>query len=210
MNSLFKLDVVLPSLRLYSIRQKPHVLWLLRPNVDGFGKRGAVHRDQPHLFPETDVYLPPHALIQHITLCEFTDDNGSTELWPTTHRLMDTADNDMGGGYAPRRWKGAEERAASVPSVNMNCPAGSIMVRDMRLWHRARPNHTQLARTMLSYICWRDWGWTPAGARSGTEFGPKSSIPIPPDAAARLSPRLRDLARFNIAAAKQGRPDPRL
>ena len=100
----------------------------------------AVHRDQPHLFPETDLILPPHALIQHITLCDFTDDNGSTELWPTTHKLVDTAENDMGGGYATTRWKGAEERAASVPAVSMNCPAGSIMVRDMRMWRAFRIN----------------------------------------------------------------------
>ena len=170
----------------------------------------AVHRDQPHLFPEADVYLPPHALIQHITLCEFADANGSTELWPKTHRLFDTADDDMGGGYSPQRWAGAEARAASVPSVNMNCPAGSIMVRDMRMWHRARPNTTDTPRPMLSYICWRDLGWTAAGARSGTEYGPKAVQPIPPEAAARLSERGRVLARYNIAAAEQGRSDPRL
>jgi hypothetical protein len=29
-----------------------------------------------YVSPETDVHLPPHALIQHITLCEITDENG--------------------------------------------------------------------------------------------------------------------------------------
>ena len=85
------------------------------------------------------------------------------------HRLMDTADNDIIGRYAPRRWVGAEAWAMTVPSVNINCPTGSIMVRDMRMWNRARPNATATPRPMLSFIWWRDLGWTAAGARSGME-----------------------------------------
>jgi hypothetical protein len=109
----------------------------------------SVHRDQAHFFPEAGVLLPQtrdhHAT--HILLCNFTDENGSTELWPGTHRMFDTDHNDMGGGYLNAQgrelWSGAEGRASSVPSVNCNAPAGSIMVRDA-----SRP-----APSLLSSLC---------------------------------------------------------
>ena len=79
-----------------------------------------------------------HASV-HITLCAFNEENGSTELWPGTHRLRTDREADL------------EAAATTRPSVRANLPAGSLVVRDASVWHRGRVNHTDEHREMLSF-----------------------------------------------------------
>lgn len=78
-----------------------------------------------------------HASV-HFTLCEFTEENGSTELWPGTHKYPTAKDEDL------------SVLAAELPSVRANLPAGSLIVRDATTWHRGRVNQTAVPREMLS------------------------------------------------------------
>ncbi|MEE2709077.1 MAG: phytanoyl-CoA dioxygenase family protein [Gemmatimonadota bacterium] len=108
-----------------------------------------IHRDTRHLFPDFPVALPPSLLIIHIPLVDFTDENGSTEVWPGSHLIIDPLE-----GTTP---KSLAERATGMPSVRTNMPAGSVLVRDMRVWHRGMPNRSQTIRTMLSIVYFRQF-----------------------------------------------------
>ena len=79
-----------------------------------------VHRDQLHLFPDLPIAMPPHMMVVNIPLVDFTEENGSTEVWPGTHLItdheatIDPADVGRAGGL--------EERALSLPSMRTNMP----------------------------------------------------------------------------------------
>ena len=102
-----------------------------------------VHRDFDHLFPDFPVALPIIQVIVNIPLTDFTLENGATEVWPGTHLIVD--DFPKGGEML-------EERAKTLPSVRTTVSAGSIILRDMRTWHRGMPNDTNEIRTMLAMI----------------------------------------------------------
>jgi ectoine hydroxylase-related dioxygenase (phytanoyl-CoA dioxygenase family) len=75
----------------------------------------------------------------NIPFVDFTDDNGSTEVWPSSHLLTDV---DVSQSWA--------DRAKMLPSVRTNMPVGSIILRDTRCWHRGTRNHSKNIRTMMS------------------------------------------------------------
>ena len=108
-----------------------------------------VHRDSGHLFGAAVPFaLPVTHLALNVPLCEFTEANGSTEIWPGTHLLVDSDPADSGR---------LNERAADLPSVRTNLPASSLVLRDLRMWHRGMPNTTETPRTMLALIYRRNW-----------------------------------------------------
>jgi ectoine hydroxylase-related dioxygenase (phytanoyl-CoA dioxygenase family) len=96
-----------------------------------------VHVDVPSATAPGTTYTR-HVSV-HITLCDFNEENGSTELWPGTHRLPTGREDDL------------EEAAQDRPSVRANQPAGSLLLRNASVWHRGRVNHTLEHREMLSF-----------------------------------------------------------
>jgi hypothetical protein len=134
---------------------------------------------------------PPAAMILHILLVDFTEENGGTELWPGTHLVRDDFEREMSAvnppGYSADH---AEARAATVPSVRMHAPRGTIVVRDMRMWHRARHNRTARPRVMLSLVYHAPS--VDASTRPAEQVMPQAT-------AARLSDRGRCLYRANVA-----------
>ncbi len=108
-----------------------------------------IHRDSSHIFgTEVTSALPVTSLALNVPLCDFTEANGSTEVWPGTHLMVDT--NPADGSKL-------EERAAILTSLRTNIPAGSLVLRDMRMWHRGMPNTTDTPRTMLALVYRRSW-----------------------------------------------------
>jgi ectoine hydroxylase-related dioxygenase (phytanoyl-CoA dioxygenase family) len=104
-----------------------------------------VHRDTAPLFyrHEMNVPHPVTSLVLNVPLCDFTEENGSTEVWPGTHLIVD--DGPEGG-------KELEERATELASVRTNVLAGSLILRDLRTWHRGMPNNAAYPRTMLAIV----------------------------------------------------------
>lgn len=153
-----------------------------------------IHRDQLHLFPDLPIAMPPHMMVIHIPLVDFTEENGSTEVWPGTHLvtdhevIVDPADIGRVGGL--------EARAATMPSIRVNMPAGSTLVRDMRVWHRAMPNRTDQRRTMLSLVYHRHF------PSLGYQY--KAAEPLAAEIIDQLSVRAQQIFRFNKAAAHKG------
>jgi ectoine hydroxylase-related dioxygenase (phytanoyl-CoA dioxygenase family) len=110
-----------------------------------------VHRDYPPIFrTELQVPTPVTHVVFNVPLCDFTEENGSTEVWPGTHLIVDTDPEDG-------KMEQLEERVEYLPSQRTNMPAGSIVVRDLRMWHRGKPNNSNEVRTMLALIYQRGW-----------------------------------------------------
>lgn len=110
-----------------------------------------IHRDTGLIFgTELQVPTPPTHLVFNIPLTNFTEENGSTEVWPGTHLIVDRASADG-------KMSTLEERAKDLASQRTNIPTGSIVVRDMRMWHRGVPNNSQEVRTMLAIVYERGW-----------------------------------------------------
>ena len=111
-----------------------------------------LHRDCGHLFPELRVALPPALLVVNIPLVEFTVENGATEIWPGSHLMLDRDREEIANLL---------ERSARYPSRQTLMPAGSVVVRDMRAWHRGMPNSTDKPRMMLALVFFRQFCYLP-------------------------------------------------
>jgi ectoine hydroxylase-related dioxygenase (phytanoyl-CoA dioxygenase family) len=97
-----------------------------------------VHVDIPSRTAEGSFWFPHVSL--HLTLCDFTEENGCTELWPGTHHLVARREEDL------------EAQASDRASYRAVLPAGSFLFRDASVWHRGRVNHTDEVRDMLSMM----------------------------------------------------------
>ena len=140
-----------------------------------------IHRDTSHLFPETPLVLPMTLAVVNIPLVDFTEENGATEVWPGSHLIVDLEASDRAQ---------LEERAAQLPSIQMVMPAGSVVVRDMRTWHRGMPNHTETIRTMLALVYFRRFHHLPDDPRTFRRT-------IAPEIWTSLSDRTRSIYRYN-------------
>jgi hypothetical protein len=134
-----------------------------------------LHRDTGHLFPELATPLPMSLAVVNIPLVDFTEENGATEAWPGSHLIVDPPDKaDIS----------LEERAAHLPSARLTAPVGSLIVRDMRCWHRGMPNQTDTIRTMIALVYFRQFHYLPddanvfrplpRGVREGLSDGARS------------------------------------
>lgn len=132
----------------------------------------AVHPDIQLLFPETDLSLPAYSVVLNIPLVDFRDDNGPVEIWPGGTHLM------------PGRLN-MQELAPLMHSERVLMPAGSLLIRDMRMWHRGTPNRSDSARPNMALIYSRAW--------LKTTYPP---IGIPRKTYDRLSDRAKHLFRF--------------
>ena len=112
-------------------------------NCPGSGTQ-PLHADAPHLWPDMAVPHPAHALVVNVTLVDATVENGATEIWPGTHCLPFNAQHITPEMEAARREK--------VPPVRALARKGSLVIRDMRMWHRGVPNHTAEVRHMIAMV----------------------------------------------------------
>ena len=110
------------------------------PDVDGNQVESTPHRDGNHLFPELPCVLPVSGIYVDIPLVDFLEENGSTKIWPGSHLIMDCPPSDV---------QNLGERGKYLPSLQATMPIGSLILRDMRLWHAGMPNRTDTNRPML-------------------------------------------------------------
>jgi hypothetical protein len=142
-----------------------------------------VHCDTMPLFPELAVPLPVHSLVVNIPLVNVTDENGPIEIWPGgTHQNPDQANHDtLDGSVNPHLH--IVRAAEHMLSEKVHMTAGSILIRDIRMWHRGTPNRSNDRRTNLALIYNRHW------------YGGGSSIQIPQETYDRLPPKAKELFR---------------
>jgi ectoine hydroxylase-related dioxygenase (phytanoyl-CoA dioxygenase family) len=130
------------------------------------------HPDIFSLFPEWPVALPPYSIVLNIPLVDVTERNGPLEIWPGgTHHYV--AERSL-----------VPALAAQMHSEPVLVPAGSLLIRDSRMWHRGTPNRSDAARPNFTAIYSRYW--------LKLRYRP---IPIAREAYERLSERAQQLFR---------------
>ena len=116
--------------------------------------RQPLHVDTGQLWAGLQQATPAFGLVVNVPVVDMTPENGSTELWPGTHldttRSIDETDIKLGPEEESKR------RAAVAP-LQPCVPAGSVLIRDLRLWHRGMPNRTDTPRPMIAMIHWVRW-----------------------------------------------------
>ncbi len=145
----------------------------------------AVHPDIYPLFPENSAVLPPYSIVVNVPLVDAREDNGPLEIWPggTHHYVAQPAQ--------------VANLAAQMQSLRVLMPAGSIVIRDSRMWHRGTPNRSTAPRPNFTMIYSRFW--------LRLRYRP---IPIPRSTYDALSPRAQRLFRLeNIGADGDHQPD---
>lgn len=122
------------------------------------GGRQPVHADQGQLWPNLEKATPPYALVVNVMPMDISPHNGSTEIWPGTH--MDTTI-----AYQSNELKIPgdilEARRQIAPPFQPTAPAGTVVIRDMRLWHAGMPNLSETPRPMIAMIHYVAW-WNEA------------------------------------------------
>lgn len=111
-------------------------------------ERQPVHADSGQLWPELAVAHPTCQLVVNIPVVEMTPQNGSTEIWPGTH-LETTV---VAGGDIKVPTELVEQQRALAPPLQPVVRRGSVLIRDMRLWHAGMPNLTAHPRPMIATI----------------------------------------------------------
>jgi ectoine hydroxylase-related dioxygenase (phytanoyl-CoA dioxygenase family) len=144
-------------------------------NLPGSGAQ-AVHVDEGQRWPGLTEAHPPARLTVNIPLTKVDAAGGAIELWPGTHRdtrlCQYSATPEEGVSRALQYVRAAKragvdrrvnrrvgltvpeellrERRAQRPPVRATTEAGSLIIRDPRLWHRGMPNESDRCRFMLA------------------------------------------------------------
>ena len=106
-----------------------------------------VHCDLPQLWPDLEpVHQAPYGIVFNVPLIDTTPGN-ATELWPGTHLDVRTNSRDGLHRNIPLGW--LDERRAVRPPVQMSQAKGSVIMRDVRLWHTGVANTSDVTRIML-------------------------------------------------------------
>lgn len=131
--------------------------------------RQPVHADIGQLWPNLEVVPPPAQLVVNVPLVDMGPENGSTEIWPGTH--LDPEIAIQNGDIEVSEARLVEQRRVSPP-IQPRVKAGSVVIRDMRMWHAGMPNRTSEPRPMVAMI--HSVSWWPVDtiqfARGSEEF----------------------------------------
>lgn len=138
------------------------------------GVRQPVHIDVEN-FPRA-----PHGYCVNINLVPTSPKNGATEFWLGTHndRRLSLLTINGSGDDGPDPAVAAKKRAARAkslgvsvdladslveerrkvrPPIQATLPKGSLIIRDIRLWHAGMPNFTDNPRIMLVTVVFSHW-----------------------------------------------------
>ena len=118
-------------------------------------QRQPVHSDVGHLWPVSvlEAPHPPAQLVVNVLTVDVSPENGATEIWPGTHRELGVGIDDE-IEIAPDL---LEARRAVVPPIQPTFRRGSMLIRDIRLWHAGMPNRTGEPRPMIAMIHTSGW-----------------------------------------------------
>ncbi|KAI0453148.1 hypothetical protein F5B21DRAFT_304294 [Xylaria acuta] len=127
------------------------------PVPGGSPQRQPVHADADFAHPEH-----PFALVINVPLVDMSPHNGSTEVWLGTHTST--------GGIAAQEGAHGERASGRIKKdilakrvethgspLQPSIKKGSIIIRDLRLWHAGMPNKSEEARVMLAQIHFANW-----------------------------------------------------
>jgi ectoine hydroxylase-related dioxygenase (phytanoyl-CoA dioxygenase family) len=118
------------------------------PTAENPPKSQPVHSDADFAHPSH-----PFAHVINVPLITMTPENGSTEVWLGTH--SDTGLHVQEGEHGERasgriKLDELEKRRLDRPPCQPVVPKGSLVVRDLRLWHAGVGNQMKDPRVMLA------------------------------------------------------------
>jgi hypothetical protein len=132
-------------------------------------QRQPVHADVGHLWPlgVLETAHPAAQLVVNVLTVDVSPENGATEIWPGTHRELGVGSGD--DITIPTDL--LEARRAVSPPIQPTFRRGSMLIRDIRLWHAGMPNRTPEPRPMIAMIHASPWLMTgdPLTFPTGTE-----------------------------------------
>ncbi|KAI1644372.1 uncharacterized protein F4817DRAFT_346769 [Daldinia loculata] len=126
--------------------------------------RQPVHSDID--FPHPNF---PFSFVVNIPLVDVTEDNGATEVWTGSHTTTSFSDQvltlDQKDGLPIHAIlpELVAQRQDISPPARACTRKGSIIIRDLRLWHAGLPNLTSSARVMLAFVWQASW-WCGRGS----------------------------------------------
>ncbi|KAL9624634.1 MAG: hypothetical protein Q9160_001299 [Pyrenula sp. 1 TL-2023] len=110
-------------------------------------ERQPVHVDLDYEYPEL-----PFGLCININLVDVSPENGSTEFWLGSHLAARKLTPQ--GIVNSNRLKGETQ---TYSPVQLTLPKGSLIIRDLRIWHAGMPNSIDEVRIMLIGIQFPHW-----------------------------------------------------
>ncbi len=121
--------------------------------------RQPVHADVGHLWPpdRLEAPHPPAQLVVNVPTVDVSAENGATEIWLGTHRVPGAG---MGGDIEIGL-DDIEARRRVSPPLQPTIRRGSVLIRDIRLWHAGMPNRTEHPRPMIAMV--HTCGWLDVG-----------------------------------------------
>lgn len=114
--------------------------------------------------------LPPYAVTLCVPLCDVTEENGPTAIWPGSHRTALRA-RPPGGRQVDREF----------PEERLTGKLGLSYFFDYRVFHGGTPNFTAEARPFLMFVFVRPWFRDPnlADVRPGVAISRRSLLRVP-------------------------------
>ena len=108
-----------------------------------------LHRDGALLWPGNETAHPTDRVVVNISPLDTTEENGAVQLWPGTH-LHTSPKKEFG-----RDMERAQRKVS--PPVRACAKKGSVLLRDVRLWHRGVPNRSDQPRHMIAMVHCINW-----------------------------------------------------
>lgn len=124
---------------------RPEVHFIRSNTLIATDERQMVHADLRFEHPEH-----PFAIAFNTCLVDVGPENGSTELWLGTQNTNLSYHATEGEPMIAQ--DKLEERRKVRPPVYPRLKRGSIVLRDLRLWHAGMPNPTRETRIMLAIV----------------------------------------------------------
>ena len=118
--------------------------------------RQPVHSDCEYLHPA----FFPFAYAINIALVDTSPQNGATEVWPGSHHVSTHAAHVSGKDneeQLPIQPALLDLRRQHSPPIQACTKKGSLVIRDLRLWHAGMPNLTDEPRVMLAFVAQPSW-----------------------------------------------------
>ncbi|KAF5013483.1 hypothetical protein FDECE_508 [Fusarium decemcellulare] len=121
----------------------------------GTPMRQPVHSDADFSHPSH-----PFAVVVNIPLVTATPENGSTEIWLGTHskhgiEVQEGVHGERSSGRIQEKY--LAERREIAPPLQPVVNKGSIVIRDLRLWHAGMGNGTDHTRVMIGNMLVAPW-----------------------------------------------------
>lgn len=109
---------------------------------------------------------PPGALVVNIALRDVSEADGAIEIWPGSHKVR--------GDVNPIPEDVQAQRRRVIGPTRGETRKGSLMIRDLAMWHRGRANPSTELRHMIAMIHYPETAlghpqyWEKKGARFAT------------------------------------------